>query len=664
MKNILNTLGSKKVIGTVLVMGTLAVGLGVVSNFSGNDQKRTNDAALSNFNDNSYNNFYGNTASRADLERQLSLGQDSNTARFFRGNSTGMDEDDAFSADGAYGEGVRSDEGFVYGDSYGPNGSYGRGAQGAQGGAAGSYDPSNPMATGGGVRGAYDPSGEPIYVQGTRVDDSVSPYGTSYGEGAQGTTDVQGANSTRNTTNLNVANGGKDQNGTYMVKGKKSVNTFTKKNGSNADAEGAAGAAGAAGKDGEAGTRGADAKGAKGANEAVTEAAAKAAKAKQARERANRMRRETQINKLADATGGSSWGNLSGANFSGGSMGSYGDSGGRPLQSADGGQANGGKVDAFRFGRAGSMGGYNVANGNGSNSTGDRGKGLDALNSALYAQRASLRGSRSKVSEGAKRSAEEAFDGSGGDDGGALISDGASIQKAASQLGDPSINPSSPKSPNLGPAVTNLAGKREKLEQLQEKWKDLYWSMILASLVLSGITAFMAIMAKVLMNSAVPWVVVVGVILFVLAILLALVNIAYIWQNLFGFSSEADPESLIGLIREMHSEELAPVNEDLKWYHKEWLSWTTGGILGVVGILALFTGTSVLGEIGTIGGSVALGLSGNGLVAVITGVISALFGIAGGGGAIEEMINKEEEKDENGTNGGDGGSGGGSGGGN
>ncbi len=127
MKNLLTKLGNKKVAGVILAGATLMVGLGVVNNFSGGSQKAANEAALSRFADNSYNKF-GSSSSRADLERQMSAGQDMNTARFMRGNSPeGISEDDAYSSDGAYAEGVRGDEGFVYG-------AYEGGGTGTQGG--------------------------------------------------------------------------------------------------------------------------------------------------------------------------------------------------------------------------------------------------------------------------------------------------------------------------------------------------------------------------------------------------------------------------------------------------------------------------------------------------------------------------------------------------
>lgn len=634
MKNMLATLGSKKAIGAALVAVTLVVGLGVVNNFSDTDKRRANDEALSNFGDNSYNNFYGNTASRSDLERQLSLGQDSNTARFFRGTSDGADEDDAFSADGAYGEGVRSDEGFVYGDvNYGKGGAYGNGAQG------GAYDPSNPMfaSTGG---GAYE--NEPIYVQGNELDGKVAPYGTSYGAEAGG---AVGAGSIKNTPDSSRTQGAMGTlNPDSVAKGK--VTKFGKVPGAKGNGE--AGADGGTTVAGAPGAKSAGEKGAKGTPEAAAEAAlSRADKAKQARDRANRMRRATQINKLADSNGGgSSWGSLSGANFGGlGSMSNYGDSGSRPLQSTNAGQTNNGKVDPFRFGRGGNMGGYNVGRGNGAETTGDRGKGLDALNSALFAQRASMRGSRSKVTEGAKKAAEEAFDGSGGDDGGAMITSGASIQQAASQLASSSVNPSAPPSLNLGPSVANLAEKREKLEELQEQWDAKFWDMMLWSSIMSVATAVLAVIAW--KNLPTWW----GIAMLVIAALLMIANLLYIWEMATGFLTGNSEESLLGLARQMTADDLAPVNEDLKWYYKPWLAITSGIGLSLIGITAFLAGESVFGQLGSIISLCVVGLE------ALTGGIGKI---------VNTLTGKSEEELEEESNEADGGgnSGGGSGGGN
>ena len=173
MKNILAKIGSKQIAGAVLVVITLFVGMGVINNFSGGSQKAANEAALSRFGDSTYsdsNAFFGSSVSRAALERQMYAQQDSNTARFMQGKSEEGYEDEAISSDGAYAEGMRSDEGFVYDSSY-------QGGQYVQGG---NYDPSNPMYAQGGVDANGVPYGAQGYMQ-----------GGAYGAGVEG--DEEGA---------------------------------------------------------------------------------------------------------------------------------------------------------------------------------------------------------------------------------------------------------------------------------------------------------------------------------------------------------------------------------------------------------------------------------------------------------------------------------------
>ena len=136
MKNIFSNFGTKKVAGAVLAGATLMVGLGVVSNFSDGSQKAANEAALSRFGGSSYNAVVGgSSASRADLERQMSATQDGYSARFLKGKSDGTEPNDAFSSDGAYAEGIRSADS-AYGGAegaYQPFGStYEQGSEGAE----------------------------------------------------------------------------------------------------------------------------------------------------------------------------------------------------------------------------------------------------------------------------------------------------------------------------------------------------------------------------------------------------------------------------------------------------------------------------------------------------------------------------------------------------
>ncbi|MBO4675136.1 MAG: hypothetical protein J5601_03505 [Elusimicrobiaceae bacterium] len=132
MKNIFSNFGTKKVAGVILAGATLVVGLGVVSNFSGSSQKAANEAALARFGDSSYNNSAGgSSASRADLERQMSATQGGYSARFLTGKSDGTEPADAFSSDGAYTEGVRS-YGSVNGEYQPFNSTYEQGVGGVE----------------------------------------------------------------------------------------------------------------------------------------------------------------------------------------------------------------------------------------------------------------------------------------------------------------------------------------------------------------------------------------------------------------------------------------------------------------------------------------------------------------------------------------------------
>lgn len=511
MKNILAKLGSKKVMGAVLVMVTLVVGLGVISNFSGTDQKQANEAALSRFEDNAYNkNFYGNGVSRADLERQLSAQQDRNTARFLRGSSEGTDEDDAYSADGAYAEGVKSDEGFVYGDA---------GYQGGQGGVNGAYDPSNPM-----------------YAQGG-VDANGVPYGAEGSEGAY----------------ANGLNGGFDENGVPY-------------------GAGYAGAQGAAGYS----QGGENASSDEAAAEGESSAAAKARKAKQARERANRARRETQINKLANSGGSSSWGSFGGGAGTGGagamSMGGMqGDNASRALPSAD--LDNGANSKAFKLGRGGAMGGYNVARGKGGVAA-DTGKGGDrsAAQSLLTAARFSSKAVQAQYDEGSKKLAENAFDGGQLDETGNTIEDGADIAAVNAALNDPNNNPGLPDGWIDNPGDDPMAGFKEaqkEFQELEENLTNRYLEMLLMWVV-----SFVAIWAAVKFLPR-PYNYIVGGVLTVAAL---------VWAALI-FWGDGTTDGIFDIINKMGDDKFKDYNliTDAKLNKKKWLA--IGATIGTVVVL-------------------------------------------------------------------------------
>ena len=497
---ILSKLGSKKIMGAILVMVTLVVGIGVISNFSDNDQKRANESALSQFGDNAYNTFPGGAASRADLERQLSLGQDKNTARFFRGKSEGAEGDDAFSADGAYGEGLRTDEGFVYDEStdYGQEGvqgaqggtgfgygygaagagavgagiaggvDYADGAKGAQGGAPGVNGAQGAVAgmeVAGGMVPGQDLAGYTQDINSVQGIKNAQGFNSVQGsEGVQGAItkgSKGGARSAKDASSEMYAKGGAvDANGVpYTIKDSKGNRSASDIVGANGEVDangvpygpngkagrGSGSAAGVGGAQGGVGMSAAGGAGAGGAQDAEadgsSDAAAKAAdRAKSAKERAarNRARRETQINKLASSNGGSSWGSMGGGkgggSMSAGSIG--GDNSSKPLPSTDAMQAANTKSDAFKLGRGGAMGGYNVARANTKSEGNNRKGGEDrsAITALLYAKDKSGEAMK-KVSTGMKSTAEEAFIQSESATGN-VIEDGASIERAVSQLYD------------------------------------------------------------------------------------------------------------------------------------------------------------------------------------------------------------------------------------
>lgn len=501
MKNLLTKLGSKKVIGAVLVMVTLVVGLGVVSNFSGDDQKSANEAALSNFNDNAYNNsIYSSSASRRDLERQMSAQQDKNTARFLRGKSEGIDEDDAWSSDGAYGEGVRNGEGFVYGE-----GANGRG----------------------GVNGAYDPS-DPMYAQAGGVDENGVPYGVNgvYGDGTQ---------------DLGV-----DENGVpYGVNGVRG---------------GAAGYGAAGGEGSAAGEAGA---------KDQSSAAAKAAKAKRDRERANKLRRATQINKLAASSGGSSWGSMGGGAAGGGaaSVGSVNtDKNTRALPSTEAINAKDINANAFKMGRGGTMGGYNTARGNGAGDNNSKDGSRTAINSMLYANNASI-GATKKIAEGAKSLAEDAFLQDGGNDGGTLVEDGATIREAVAELDRAGASHHQPSFDGIG-FEDEYAAKTEKLEGLQQDLRNSYKKLILSTLGLALAICVLAALGKALFEYGEEFQKIIGAIIMALAALLWFTSSVYVAGK---YSSISD------IIDQIKSPDLSPVNDDVSMEGmRNWAGFTFG----------------------------------------------------------------------------------------
>ena len=389
MKNIFSNFGTKKVAGVVLAGATLMVGLGVVSNFSDGSQKAANEAALSRFGGSSYNTVVGSgsSASRADLERQMSATQGGYSARFLKGKSSGTEPEDAFSSDGAYAEGIRSAD-----SSYG-----------GEGGAYQSFD------------STYEQGADGMEFRGDSME------GPGYGE-AQ-----------------------------FQA------------------AQEAAAAAVGKGVKGKGATSG----GQKG-----------------------QLRPATQINKLAASKGGSSFsggagagggvrGGSSGFMGSGSSSGS-GDNNTRALPQARTGQPDG---NAFKLGRAGGMGGFNVGfNGNGYR--GGHAKGRGAASDLQIAMAYSGKAVATRQSAGAKALAEAAFDGSNPEDLTPTIEEGASIDKVASSLMK-GMDIDMPEGSEILPP--DLEDNMQELLQQQQELSALQQKISKRLLLMIGIVAAAAI---------------------------------------------------------------------------------------------------------------------------------------------------------------------------
>ncbi len=383
MKNIFSNLGTKKVAGVVLAGATLLVGIGVVNNFSGGSQKAANEGALSRFGESAYNNFMGgSSASRADLERQMSATQAGYGARFLRGRSEGVESDEAFSSDGAYAEGIRGGVGF------------GR-------------------------------SNDGIYGE----DGTYQPINSTYEQGV----------------------GGQEFQG-YDGKGSGYGDAKFK------EAEAAA-------------------------------AAAKGSRSGQGR--VGNVRPATQINKLTPSNGLSGGANLGGgmrigSSFDGGSSSKGGDNNTQVLPRPDAGK--GADANAFKLGRAGGMGGFNVGF-SGSEAKGRYSKGHGAATDLQVAALYSGKSVASRQEVGSKSLAEAAFDGSNPENVTPTIPEGASIGQVAStlmrgnNLGIDLPAGSEIIPPELEQELEDTAQKAEELAALQRKLTLLKIAMMAGALM-------------------------------------------------------------------------------------------------------------------------------------------------------------------------------------
>lgn len=519
IKNILAKIGSKKVAGAILVVATLLVGVGVISNFSDGSQKAANDAALSRFNDNAFNNFSGDSINRAALERQMSAQQNVNTARFIQGksNQDSVYENDAFSSDGAYAEGVRGDEGFVYGD-----GSV--------------YDPSNPMY----VASAYDENGNPIAG-------AYGANGAAYG-GADGSSDEAGANGANKGNKNNLKNRNKNRNAS-----------------------------------------------------------------------------QTQLNKLAGSSsarssygGASGGGSMSGggANFSAAMNGR--DSATRALPQNNVQIEDSASAKAFRNGRAGAMGGFNVARAGGAVENagkGDRGgAGADLQVAMAYSGKAIA----SDVEARAKLLAQAAFDGSNPEDIGATIESGSTIQQVANDLmgvnGDSSLPPAlSSALQDLKKELGELERQQEELKKLKEKLKDRYIKL------LAGTLAFFVAIAILVACNNIYTTIAAGVATAAAALFIAM----QLWGGDYG---------IFDIIRKMGSDDLSMVNQGIDIGSKKVIAGAAGVLCGVIiGLAWTKAVTKVVKSIGkffkTIGQRV--GQTFKNLTGGVDDILKAIRGMAG-----------------------------------
>ena len=548
MKNMLSKFGTKTVAGAVLVGATLMVGLGVVSNFSGDSQKAANDAALSHFGNSAYNSSVGgSSASRADLERQMSATQDGYSARFLRGKSDGTEPGDAFSSDGAYAEGVRADEGFVYGPdgAYGPNGANGAYANG----------------------------------------DAYDPFGSTYEQGVDGMREA-------NASTYDAASGDAQFQALQQAAAAAAGNT-------------------AGGKGAKGGKGGKGGKGAKGGKDGK-----------------NQVRPATQINKLASSSGGSSFG-ASGGGASGGAGGS----------SFGGGSAIGGNdsntralprnsveyqdSEAFKFGRAGGIGGQNVGF-RGQTYKGGNDKGRGAAGDLYMAAAYSGKSVASQQDVGQKSLAEAAFDGSNPEGIVSPIEEGATIGKVANSLLDAASMGGLPD--ELAAAMNDTAAlleetarQQEEMAALQEAINDKYKALIIGALIMA-VALFFVVKAAYAATVAWPLWIVAGV--------LAAAALTFVWCMLY-----AGDNSIVGMIKQMADEErFGLVNEGIDIEGKKSTAAWCGVGLSVILGLCFVPWENVISSI-----SEFLGISSS-----ATGVVLGGAGGAAGGAAGSALPSSEE----------------------
>lgn len=205
------------------------------------------------------------------------------------------------------------------------------------------------------------------------------------------------------------------------------------------------------------------------------------------------VRNATKINKLTSSRGGSSFGGGTSGGARGGSYGGSNstiggtsgsaDSTSRALPQAGPDQTN---AEAFKFGRGGTMGGFNVGVNGGELKEGNRG-GKGANNDLVRAAYYSAKAAKGSQSEGDKVLADAAFDGARPEEVPATVDTGAYVSDVLRGLGG-DLDMKSPKSDVYKPIrddVKDLAEKAEELTGLQNKLVNLQWITFGGALVFS-----------------------------------------------------------------------------------------------------------------------------------------------------------------------------------
>ncbi len=211
---------------------------------------------------------------------------------------------------------------------------------------------------------------------------------------------------------------------------------------------------------------------------------------------AQTARQSTQINKLAASGGSSAFGNSGAGAARGGAVTSSGvdsssvkgDNSTRALPQTKG-QSGTGEGEAFKFGRAGTMGGFNVSFDGRAGGEG-KGRGIGgAMPDLQMAAAYSAKATASSHEAGQKSLADAAFDGSNPENLTPTIPENATISRTVNALLDGSKG-------NLPKAITQSMNdlindinetkqKTEEFKELENKLNTLKWATLIGALALS-----------------------------------------------------------------------------------------------------------------------------------------------------------------------------------